>query len=44
MAVGGGPNSERWEKMSPAQRRNYWIRLAVVCAVLGAMAIKRFFF
>jgi hypothetical protein len=44
MAVGGGPTPEQWETMSPKQRRSYWIKVAVVCALLGAMATKRFFF
>jgi hypothetical protein len=44
MAVGGGPTPEQWEKMSREQKIRYWIWVALACAFIGGLLIKKVFF
>jgi type II secretory pathway component PulM len=35
MVAPGGPDDETWKKMTPRDRRIYWILIAVVFSIVG---------
>lgn len=35
MAAPGGPDDETWKRMSPRERKIYWIVMAVVFGIIG---------
>jgi hypothetical protein len=41
MAGQGGPDEETWKKMTPAERRAYWIAMGLIVAVIGGLALIR---
>lgn len=44
MAVGGGPSPEQWAKMTRKQKTTYWVWVALACAFIGGLLIKKIFF
>lgn len=41
MAGQGGPDEETWKKMSPTERRMYWIVVGVIVALMVIAAVYK---
>jgi hypothetical protein len=39
-----GPTQEEYKKFTPKQKAIYWICVAIMFLLIGALAIKKFFF
>jgi hypothetical protein len=43
MAGQGGPDEETWKRMTPGQKRGYWISVIIVLGIIGILSVIRLF-